>query len=665
MFPFFQHPPSSSTSEPSDLHSLPASALTSAGEDQTITIKKNDSIGFISDILDGVVFAPVGSSELPRPSPDTRARTTLSSFKAPVDAVSANSTESLTTVAPEAVIPTPTVRAIKPLPQPDLETLFQQELAAKIKQRSLQQQKQHQDQQLGRIRKPTSPPIPQPQNNKTEEYDNPLYQTLTECLTGSSSVTAIEPEEEEEATYADIDHLHQIESSKVYANTVEVNELDAIYENVEEFQPEPTYSCVFQDQEVQDKQEEEEEEQTYVNIIQTPSQEEESSQVLTALILDVDSATSTTSTTNNRSSFSSDFSGNSSSSPISSSGSPVQLSPTESLANVSIGSTRSSHSPDSGVFGLLKPAEDRNNNSSITTLVIEIKGTVEEEPSLDQTLKQFEQLEELSSSLVANKKMEEPLEKIPINVLLDMAGPVQPSEENGTEIEESVPEAPRMPISPPPQVMPRSRAIPIVDYQPEEEDLYSASLATVDSLASSSSLGDTNNNERSISSPEPRPNLGAKIVEDQVRKQQKKDLIRSQNLDLDPEIGESFDKLELKRQDLIDEMTPKRKNMMNNWVQSPTSEGPSTSGDMDHDTHLLEIPLDGSRKASSKSYIFFFLLSSFVYRKTAKIALGCKSPGINMPESRVWENSDFVCSSELGRTAFCFFVIKSGSVSLK
>lgn len=648
MFPFFQQPPSSSTSEPSDLHSLPASALTSAAG-ETITLKKNDSIGFISDILDGVVFAPVGSSELPRPSPDTRARTTLSSFKAPVDSAVANSTESLTTVPPEAVIPTPTARAIKPLPQPDLETLFQQELAAKIKQRSLQQQKQHQhqDQQLGRIRKPTSPPIPQRQSNKTEEYDNPLYQTLTECLTGSSSVTAIEPEEEEEATYADIDHHHQIESNKVYANTVEVNELDAIYENVEEFQSEPTYSCVFQDQEVQDK--EVEEEQTYVNIVQTPSQDEESSQVLTALILDVDSTASTTSTANNRSSFSSDFSGNSSSSPISSSGSPLQLSPTESLANVSIGSNRSSqHSPDSGVFGLLKPAEDRNNNSPITTLVIEIKGTVEEEPSLDQTFKQFEQLEELSSTLVANNKMEEPLEKIPINVLLDMAGPVQPSEENGTEIDETVPEAPMMPISPPPQVAPRSRAIPIDDNKPEDEDLYLASLATVDSLASSSSLGDSNNNERSISSPEPRPNLGAKIVEDQVRKQQKKDLIRSKNLDLDPEIGESFDKLELKRQDLIDEMTPKRKNMLNNWVQSPTSDGPSTSGDMDHDTHLNEIPLDGSKKAPSKSLIFFF----FSFIKTAKIALGCKSHGINMPESRVWENSDFVCSSKLGCAAF-------------
>lgn len=600
LFPFFHQP----TGNPSE----------SSGESGELQ-HNSSSIGFISDILDGVVFAPAGSSELPRPSPDTRSRTNLSSFRGPdPSAASEGSVESAVraTAASDAAAPVesfatvPIATAVRsgikpPLPQ-DLETLFQQELAAKIKQRNQQLEKKKKQgapsaqpppPQVGRSSQSALPQVPH-QPKDPSEFDNPLYQTLTECLSGSfqpeDQVEEVD-EGEEEATYADIDEVsrnpdssirtavEELNLDKVYACSVILTDCDAIYENVEEFQPD----------------------QTYINIVQSDPSEPSQKQpdVLSALVLDVDSSLSNHGKVSCGSS--SSTSGNSTSSPLpSASSSPEQLSPADSARS------HQSRSPDSGVFGLLKPAEEspsieKEKIHQADTLIIQI-GSSSSQDLLDQTLKKFEEVEELGSSLVPNppkeeepkQKMEDPVANIPVAVLLEMAGPVVPSEEkedSHSSSGEEAADAPEMPSSPPPTVLPRTltRAVPIDVADDEDEDLHEAELIRT---SSPQSVEDEDLKPRkAVRSPDPN-NIGARIVEDRVKAQQRKDMQRSLELGLDPNVGESFEKLELQRHDIIEEMAPKKK-LLNSWIS----------------TDLHDPPVDGATTkppGKSRRFLFFF-----------------------------------------------------------
>ena len=155
------------------------------------------------------MFTPVGASELPRPSPDTRSRSTLSSFR-PAEPSTAEEEP------PPAVVHQPQVtssnillepikalRTKSPLPA-DLETLFQRELAEKIKKRCQDRQLDSNScssSPISRSLQSALPPIPKAISNPAvvvvapaattdavaAEFENPLYQTLDECFSGSPS----------------------------------------------------------------------------------------------------------------------------------------------------------------------------------------------------------------------------------------------------------------------------------------------------------------------------------------------------------------------------------------------------------------------------------------------------------------------------------------------
>ncbi len=646
--------------------------------------------------MDGVVFTPAGSSELPRPSPDTRSRSNLSSFRPTPESVDEPAHPiAATASAANQLEPIKLIRAKSP-PPTDLETLFQRELAAKIKKRCQETQQRQLESSspssppvstggsstISRSQSSALPPIPKTNDEPViivspdvvvAEFENPLYQTLDECYSGSPTLLPPPPppplpptsqtDNDEEATYAVIEernaphyqtvvsgalvtHKEEEEEERVYAivaegiaedkiyDTVQTSaeitvDSDAIYENLEEFQ------------------DREQSEQTYANIRPPPdcSQLSDSTNVLTALVLDVEAASAVASASSISRSSNSSSSGNSSSSPQQSSSSSVQLSPTDSLANVSIGSVRSISSPDSGVFGLLQPANFSANSSTPTD-----KFTIKKEALsntqhnfLDQTLKQFERLEQLSSGIFESSqkqfnKMEDdllltrkeekvavaeqivkpvflsdvmsddkvlPISEIPIETLLDLVGAVEPSEVNRAESEEDeerVDPPPRMPMSPPP-------GEPFRTYDPANEDgLFQASLVSVNSQASSSikesDTSDTESlsKERFIRSPEPKINLGAQIVENEVKRTQERDRARNEKLGLD-DVGESFDRLSSKRYDVINEMKPKTAKRKD-WLHSP-----STDQDGSSDQSTLQ-PLDGNRRQSGKFKKSTYLLFS-------------------------------------------------------
>lgn len=575
------------------------------------------------------------------------------------------------------------IRAKSP-PPTDLETLFQRELAEKIKKRCQESQQRQLESctssssPLSRSLQSALPPIPKAISSPVvavaataadavaAEFENPLYQTLDECFSGSVSPPTPPPlpkqpqrlteddEEEEEATYAVIDerdasHYQTVVSGVLVAAKEEAEERvyaqvagdviqdydeakldigsdsDAIYENLEEFQ---------------------EREQTYANIRPPPdcSHLSLSAKVLTALVLDVNAATAAASSSSSSSSTSrssnSSSSGNSSSSPQQLSSSPEQLSPTDSLANVSVGSVRSIGSPDSGVFGLLKPAHfsssPAKSSSGNEPFVIKVKlDQTSQQDLLDQTLKQFERLEELSSGIfesslkqtssnssqmdndpgvLLTRSQEKvsapevkpvllpattddkmvPISEIPIKRILDLAGCIVPSEASSGSDEEDGHAPPGMPMSPPP-----SEAFRFHETG-NEDGVFQASLVSVDSQASSSITStslkegdsdlDSLTKDRFIRSPEPANNLGAKIVEDQVKRMKERDRVRNEKLGLE-NVGESFDNLKNKRYDVIDEMTPKT-TKRKDWL-SPSPEPNSNQ--------LEPPPLDGSRRLSCKS----------------------------------------------------------------
>lgn len=632
----------------------------------------NSSVGFISDILDGVVFTPIGASELPRPSPDTRSRSSLSSFRPPeAEEESTNPTTVTTTTSTNKQLESIKAIRTKSPPPTDLETLFQRELAAKIKKRCLENQQRQLEAASGVTNPPLSrsvqsalPPIPKliadpiatteptSPNGSTGEFENPLYQTLDECYSGTATpppppplptdhydeityavidendsshyqtvvsgilVTEEREEEEEERVYAQV--ADDLIGEQIYDTAKSPTETasetgDAIYENLEEFQ-----------------------EQTYANILSPPdcSHLSRSSNVLTALVLDVDAAVAASSSASRSSNSSS--SGNSSSSPQQSTSSPEQLSPTDSLANVSVGSVRSIHSPDSGVFGLLKPADFLVKSE---TLVIKVK--TDSPPNnqsdlLDRTLKEFERLEQLSTFEYLPKqssKMNEfgvlltpteekvsgsgtteepvllqvtngdnktvPISEIPIERLLDLAGSVEPSDVNSaqSDSDDGGAEPPSMPMSPPPSEIFRNL---------DDDGLFQASLVSVDSQGSSmttsslnSGLKETNDTSDTesmstiptVRTPEPKMNLGAKIVEDQVKRMQELEHARNQRLGLE-DVGESFDKLSSSRLDVIDQMKPKTVKRKE-WL-SPAKDN---NTDQEELTSFIAQPLDGKQRS--------------------------------------------------------------------
>jgi hypothetical protein len=196
-----------------------------------------------------------------------------------------------------------------------------------------------------------------------------------------------------------------------------------------------------------------------------------------------------------------------------------------------------------------------------------------------------------------------PISEMPIETLLDLVGAVEPSEENRPESDEEqerVDPPPQMPMSPPPGES-------IHTYDPGNEDgLFQASLVSVNSQASSSIKESDSSDMESLSkeiffvrSPEPKINLGAQIVEDQVKRTLERDRVRNEKLGLD-DVGESFDRLSSKRYDVISEMIPKT-TKRKDWL-------PPTNTDQDGSSDQSNIqPLGGSRRQSGKFTFFFFL----------------------------------------------------------
>ena len=614
------------------------------------------------------MFTPVGASELPRPSPDTRSRSTLSSFR-PAEPSTAEEEP------PPAVVHQPQVtssnillepikalRTKSPLPA-DLETLFQRELAEKIKKRCQDRQLDSNScssSPISRSLQSALPPIPKAISNPAvvvvapaattdavaAEFENPLYQTLDECFSGSPSPPTPPPlptrsADDSEEHYAVIDereapHYKTVVSGALVYADVQQRRGDGKVEEEEEEEEERVYAQVADDviadydtakldigsdsdaiyenlEEFQDRQ------QTYANVRPPPdcSHLSLSAKVLTALVLDVNAAAAAASSASR--SCNSSSSGNSSSSPQQSTSSPEQLSPTDSLANVSVGSVRSIGTPDSGIFGLLKPANFSSSPPS-NTFVSKVKPEQQsfQQDLLDQTLKQFERLEELSSGIFeSNNRMDDensgvlltrsheedekagevkpvllpgvPISEIPIRKILDLVGSIEPSEMSSGSDEEEGRAPPRMPMSPPPSD----------SYRNYEDGVFQASLVSVDSQGSSSLTSssikegdsdlDSLTKDRFVRSPEPGSNLGAKIVEDEVKRMQQRDRARNEKLGLE-DVGESFDKLKIQRYNVIDEMTPKT-TKRKDWL-SPLPEP----------TNQLEPPpLDGNRRPSGKS----------------------------------------------------------------
>jgi len=406
-------------------------------------------------------------------------------------------------------------------------------------------------------------------------------------------------------TYAAIDESHphyqtitrgkplsdHPDTERVYDNVCPDPE-DAIYANFNQTDHGPTGSS--QDEEEGIYENVEELQQTYANI-RSPAANTGKRNVLTALILDVNS--------NNCRTIKSEGTPSSSSSGNSSipSASP-QVSPSDSLTEghvQHVGSTRSiSRSPDSGVFvGLLRPATLTTDGNQ--PLVIRIK----EQPNLlkrrlNETIKQFEQLEKESSTLVScnrrlrlNRKTGE-MEEMPLEELLDRAQ-VEPSENeqvDDDDLEGAPP--PQMPNSPPPVApQPKSRTlVPSV----VNDGIFQASVANVDSQPSSVSTEEMNNNSlefRSMSPISPRGNMGAIIVEDKIKKQQLKDQIRSEKVGIE-NIGDSFEDIERERWDIIEQLTPKAKKT-SSWL-------PASSDDSS--TNFQKQPIDGVDGPKKRKY---------------------------------------------------------------
>lgn len=639
-----------------------------------------------------MVFAPVGSSELPRPSPDTRSRSTLSSFR-PTPESEEQPNHPVTAPAPaissvNQLEPIKLIRAKSP-PLTDLETLFQRELAAKIKKRCQDTQQRQLDKSptspvsastIVRSQSSALPPIPKIIEDPVTsvvadvvvaEFENPLYQTLDECYSGSPTLLPPPPppplplplqsDNDEEATYAVIEERngshyqtvvpatsssHNGEEQRVYAQVNHNDDEERVYAQVADgLVEEKIYDTVQQSEDTgvdpnaiyENLEELQEREQTYANICPpsdcTPPSHP--ANVLTALMLDVEATSAVTPASSISRSSDGSSSGNSSSSPQQSTSSPEQLSPTDSLANESIGSVRNIGSPDSGVFGLLQPAHFSSDLSppadALNNNVKTERTSGGQQDFLDQTLKQFERLEQLSSGIFENSqkqsnKMEDdllsngmeekvatseqttqpvllpvvmaedkilPISEIPIETLLDLVGSVEPSEAKRPESEsesdeERVVRPPQMPMSPPP-------GEPFRTYDPANEDgLFQASLVSVDSQASSSmkesDVSDMESlSKETIRSPEPKTNLGAQIVEDDVKRMQERDRARNEKLGLD-NVGPSFDRLSSSRYDVISEMTPKT-TKRKNWLPSTTVDATSTD-------QLEPPPLDGNRRLS-------------------------------------------------------------------
>lgn len=645
-----------------------------------------------------MVFAPVGSSEPPRPSPDTRSRSNLSSFRPtpesedqPVHAATAAETSSVNQLEPIKLI-----RAKSP-PLTDFETLFQRELAAKIKKRCQDTQQRQLENSSSvpvgastiiRSQSSALPPIPKVIDDPVNavvadvvvaEFENPLYQTLDECYSGSPTLLppppppplplALQSENDEEATYAVIEERnpshyqtvvsetsasHNGEELRIYAQVSHNDEEERVYAQVAEGVIEDKlYDTVQQSEEIgadpnaiyENLEELQEREQTYANIC-SPSdcnQLSHPANVLTALMLDVEATSGITLASSISRSSNGSSSGNSSSSPQQSTSSPEQLSPTDSLANSSMGSVRNIGTPDSGVFGLLQPAHFSSDLSPLTDTLnnnekMELVSNNQQD-FMDQTLKQFERLEQLSSGIfessqkqsnkmeddMLSNRMEEkvalekttqpvmlavmmaddkimPISEIPIETLLNLVGSVEPSEANRPESEweseeERVVLPPQMPMSPPP-------GEPFRTYDPANEDgLFQASLVSINSQASSSSMKESDVSDmesftkETVRSPEPKANLGAQIVEDDVKRMQERDRARNEKLGLD-NVGESFERLSSNRYNVISEMTPKT-TKRKNWLSSTTD---ASADQLEHP------PLDGSRRQSGKPAHPFILL---------------------------------------------------------
>lgn len=535
----------------------------------------------------------MGTSEPPQLSPHTRSRSTLLSFRPAAEPEESDNSARInlenipdtsrplksSSNASDLVRINPAKSPLTHLP-PDLETLFQQELAAKIKKRCLLKQKQEADKPA----KAKDEPPPETKVSQTPEFENPLYQSLQDCLSGVIPPAPPLPTDRNQydqvndvATYADIDEtetyhyktvkpsaIRQVNEEAIYAQvggrTSKANKSETAKAAVAEREPEAIYENVEELQEV---------EQTYANIL-TIAENSKSGKVLTALVLDVDTAVIESRAID----LSSRSSGHSSSSPSNSS--PEQLSPSDSLANVSVGSVRSISTPDSGVFGLLRPASDEATKSEETS-------EKEERPSkekielLNKTLKQFEQLEELSCEIATPKqpvKVEKSVSfamEMSVDIQMETVDAFTKFEVNEEDLDNKAQVA--QPSTP--AIGPKLNGDSTGEKSGDDKDGYfEAKLASCDSDQKNN--GDCYAEQKRpgsrVMSPEPE-NLGARIFEDITKKKERLERERNQKLGL-VEAGDSFEKLNLKRYDLIEQMTPKKPKKIE-WLPSSIAESDS------------------------------------------------------------------------------------------
>lgn len=164
------------------------------------TAHPQSASGFIAEILDGVVFTPPGSEAIPRPPPDNRSRSALTSFRNPSPTASPvrSSAEELAKakVAPEAA--------------DSQQILFQQELNATIKKRSqnlLESSPSAATAGSIRTQSPLPPlPILPAVVEEIDGLDNPLYQSLAECISGSEPILYPDKDiPESDSTYSNIE----------------------------------------------------------------------------------------------------------------------------------------------------------------------------------------------------------------------------------------------------------------------------------------------------------------------------------------------------------------------------------------------------------------------------------------------------------------------------
>ena len=569
--------------------------------------KDRSEQGLISDILDGVVFAPVGT-QLPRPPPDFRSRSNLSSFR------------ELTPPPPPAP-PAPPAADVTSLINSG--AIYDEAESSDVKEST-----------KVRVQSPL-PALPAANRLGNHQFENPLYEALTDCHSGDHHSDRAK----QEATYADIDdgvHYQIVTSDVAVAGHCAAEQFyDCVDHAGHVWRDDGQLNgCIYEN--VDDVQ-------TYANISLPADPVFNQPDILTALILDLD-PNSTSSSSPPSLKDASDVTPTASSSGNSSLHTSAGHSPNCTLdALIGLNRRISVNSCDSALFTGLLRAVDSPAHYPPLIIRIESNGSAVND-CINETLKQFEQLEQESNLLfsragdvahVYENQMdvqeeqvldqmsgghgEQPasttgldLAAVPVAELLDLLQ-VTPSRDHlSDEDGDDGLEKPEMPLSPPPPTTPQPELpsqwdqVPVAVELPdlavaECEGIFKASV--VDLLDGPCSLPSDLNSGRHrqesgdrinrVASPS-RLNIGARIAEDELKLQQRKDAIRSEMLGIE-NIGESFDQLERSRCNIIGKQSVKAKRL-DSWVGAAGLQTP----DPDTNTKFTEPPLDGAESQSRK-----------------------------------------------------------------